>query len=139
MTRSMIAGGWWLVAGGWWLVGGGWWVVGDWERVAYELTYERRFFNERASKLFEALLHEALTAKNPECLEAPAVIKILPTGTELYRARRRSMSGVFLSRHSDHQRSLGATSIRKNGSQLCFFSRLLCALTHFSPGWSRRY
>lgn len=64
-----------------------WWIVGDWNNIAYELSHERRFFSDKARNFFKSLIHEALSAENPDYPGTPAVIKTLPSGTSLYRAR----------------------------------------------------
>ncbi|WP_282876567.1 RES family NAD+ phosphorylase [Pseudomonas peli] len=64
-----------------------WYVVGEWDNIAHELTHGRRFFNEKARKFFESLLSEALNAEDTEHPGAPAVIKSLPVGSVVYRAR----------------------------------------------------
>lgn len=64
-----------------------WYVMGEWHGIALELVHGRRFFNERARRFFESLIHEALGAQNAERQGIAAVATVVAAGTSFYRAR----------------------------------------------------
>lgn len=64
-----------------------WYVVGDWDHIAHELTHGQRFFNHKVERFFEGLIFEALHAEAADHTGTSPVIKMLPAGTEFYRAR----------------------------------------------------
>ena len=64
-----------------------WYVVGEWQHIARELTHGRRFFNDRVKGFFEGVLEEALKAESPDMPGSHPVVRTLPEGGIVYRAR----------------------------------------------------
>lgn len=64
-----------------------WWITGEWRQVSERVTHGRRFFNQKAQLFFDEILREALHARALDAPESCPFIKIIPVGTDLYRAR----------------------------------------------------
>lgn len=63
------------------------WVIGAWNGIAHQLTHGQRFFNDKVKVFFEELLTEALDAYVDSNPDLRPVIRIVPRGTDLFRAR----------------------------------------------------
>lgn len=64
-----------------------WFVVGEWNSIAHELKHGQRFFNHKVRLFFEELITEALDARVEGSPDACPAVKLMPTGTEFFRAR----------------------------------------------------
>lgn len=64
-----------------------WHVIGAWERVANDLTHGRRFFNDEVRRFFDSLISEALNATDTAYSELRPAVRIMPIGSNFYRAR----------------------------------------------------
>jgi len=64
-----------------------WYVLEDWRRVAADLSHGRRFFNQGAGSLFEAIIAEAMSAIDESIPSGRPAIKLLSEGETLFRAR----------------------------------------------------
>lgn len=63
------------------------WIVDRWDSIARDLTHGRRFFNEPVREFFQSLIDEALQAKGADSNAGSPVVRTLPPGTSLFRAR----------------------------------------------------
>jgi hypothetical protein len=63
------------------------WVIDAWNHIAHQLTHRQRFFNDKVRDFFEELFAEALDAHVDENPDVRPVIRIVPGGTDLFRAR----------------------------------------------------
>lgn len=64
-----------------------WFVLGDWRNAARGLSHGRRFFNKELRKLFDAIVTEALSARDSSVVGGRPAVRILPAETLFFRAR----------------------------------------------------
>ncbi len=85
-----------------------WYVGSRWEQIAHDLTHGQRYFNNHAKALFEDLITEALSAQSQDGLQNCPVIKYLPEGASLFRARLVNSRDLIKSIQQDPLNQLGA-------------------------------
>lgn len=64
-----------------------WFALGNWRNVAKGLSHGHRFFNKELLNLFDAIVTEALSARDPSVAGGRPSVRILPAATPLFRAR----------------------------------------------------
>ncbi|KTS78212.1 hypothetical protein NS274_07750 [Pseudomonas oryzihabitans] len=85
-----------------------WFYEGDWHRIAKSLSHERRYFNKNAESFFESLLTEAMDIDHDLSSDEFGAIKILKTGSSLYRARIANDPSLKKSIEETPEKELGA-------------------------------
>lgn len=78
-------------------------VLDEWQSVQDELRHSRRFFSETAKSFFASIFNEIDTLRAPSKGESGPVqvVRLLPAGSEIYRARTCNSSTTLKDIHSD--------------------------------------
>jgi hypothetical protein len=85
-----------------------WFVVGDWDHIAHELKHGQRFFNDKVRLFFEELIAEALDARIESSPDNCAVVSMVPSGAEFFRARLANDMGEVKKFQENPASELGA-------------------------------